>query len=424
MIHAGITNTASQPSGPAGPSAELIDRMLVAAVEALRRGSTPVADAGVDKLAAVDASHPGLLDARLRELLRPAVRGAWEAGWLPVDVVEQTGRRLGAPSKPLVLDMIVAEHGGYSPATIDPRWQAQLDTLGLGNGRHDPQRPLLDRWAGGSTPQRRHALRTALLVTGLLRSLPSLPRLIPLPGQGRAGAASTPADQKVLGRIRSLLAKAETTDYEQEADALSAKAQELMTKFALDRAAVEAADHAPGPLDAPAGCRIWLHPPYISAKTHLVSAVSQANSCRAVTTGDLGFVTVLGHEADLQLVEVLTTSLLVQAGREMLRAGRQITRFGQSRTRSYRHAFLVSYAVRIGERLRAAAQAAQAAVDDADRLLPVLAARDERVDRLFAELFPATVTKRVGVTNRAGWEHGRTAADLASLDARRPVGRS
>ncbi|MFW6091628.1 MAG: DUF2786 domain-containing protein, partial [Actinomycetota bacterium] len=91
---------------------------------------------------------------------------------------------------------------------------------------------------------------------------------------------------------------------------------------------------------------------------------------------------------------------------------------------SYRHAFLVSYAVRIGERLSAAAQAAQAAADDANRLLPVLAARDERVNRLFAELFPATVTKRVGVTNRAGWEHGRTAADLASLDARRPVGRS
>lgn len=418
------TSESSESSEWSELSSELVDRMLTAVMDAQRRGSAPSADNRLDQLAALEACHARLFDARLRHLLSRAVRGAWEAGWLPVDVVEQTGRRLGTPSRSVVLEVIAAEHAGYSPATIDPRWQAQLDTLGVGNGRREPERLLLDRWAGGNASQRRQVLRTALLVAGLILNLPRLPRLLPLPGQGHAGGASAPADQKVLGRIRSLLAKAEATDYEDEADALSAKAQELMTKFALDRAAVEAADDAPESPDAPAGRRIWLHPPYISAKTHLVSAVSRANNCRAVTTGDLAFVTVLGHETDLQLVELLTTSLLVQAGREMLRAGRQISRSGQSRTRSYRHAFLVSYAVRIGERLHAAAQAAQAAVDDAERLLPVLAARDERVDRLFAELFPATVTKRVAVTNRAGWEHGRTAAELASLDARRPVERS
>lgn len=411
-------------SGPSEPSSELVDRMLAGAMDALRRGPATTAENRLDNVASFDASHTKLLDERLRHLLSHAIRVAWEAGWLPVDVVEQTGRQLGTLSKPHVLEMISAEHAGYSPATIDPRWQAQLDTLGITNGRRDPERPLLDRWTGSSTSQRRQVLRTALLVAGLIFSLPRLPRLLPLPGQGHAGPASVHADQKVLSRIRSLLAKAEATDYEDEADALSAKAQELMTKFALDRAAVEAADEAPESLDAPAGRRIWLHPPYISAKTHLVSGVARANNCRAVTTGDLGFVTVLGHETDLQLVELLTTSLLVQAGREMLRAGRQVSRSGRSRTRSYRHAFLVSYAVRIGERLQAAAQAAQAAVDDAERLLPVLAARDERVDRLFTELFPATVTKRVAVTNRAGWEHGRTAAELASLDGRRPVERS
>ncbi len=430
-----IPTSTTAPTAPGTPrpsdtSAELIDRTLNAVMGVLRHGPSAVANAGLDKLAALGASHPALLDARLRRLLSRIIRDAWKAGWLPVDVVEQTGRQLGTPSKPLVLEMIAAEHAGYSPATIDRRWQAQLDTLGIpiaGNSQEEPRRPLLHRWApaSGGTRQPRQALRAALLVANLLRSLPPLPRLVPLPGQGRAGASTASTDQKVLSRIRSLLAKAEATDYEGEADALSAKAQELMTKFAIDRAAVEAAADGTKPLDAPAGRRIWLHPPYISAKTHLVSAVARANGCRAVTTGDLGFVTVLGHETDLQLVELLTTSLLVQASREMLRAGRQISRSGQSRTRSYRHAFLVSYAVRIGERLQAAAaHAAQSTVDDAERLLPVLTAREERVDRLFAELFPATVTKRVAVANRAGWEHGRTAAELASLDARRPVERS
>ena len=42
-------------------------------------------------------------------------------------------------------------------------------------------------------------------------------------------------DEKKLSRVRALLAKAESSSFPEEAEALSAKAQELMTRHALDR---------------------------------------------------------------------------------------------------------------------------------------------------------------------------------------------
>ncbi|MGK2853007.1 MAG: hypothetical protein ACSLE3_02685, partial [Microbacteriaceae bacterium] len=118
-------------------------------------------------------------------------------------------------------------------------------------------------------------------------------------------------------------------------------------------------------------------------------------------------------------VEVLTTSLLVQANRAMLAAGRQ-TASGQARTRSFRQSFLVSYALRIGERLTVAITTATADIDH-DTLLPVLAAGNQATEDLAGRLFPAAVARAVSASNVAGLAAGRVAADLAQLDVRRPI---
>jgi hypothetical protein len=68
----------------------------------------------------------------------------------------------------------------------------------------------------------------------------------------------------------------------------------------------------------------WIDSPYAGAKALLVQAVATANRCRTVWTEHLGFVTVVGSETDLNLVELLTTSLLVQANRAMLAAGARL----------------------------------------------------------------------------------------------------
>jgi hypothetical protein len=159
----------------------------------------------------------------------------------------------------------------------------------------------------------------------------------------------------------------------------------------------------------------------VAAKAVLVGAVAAANRCRTVLSENLGFTTVLGDEVDLEIVELLSTSLLVQATRGMVSSGRQTTSTGRSRTRSYRQSFLIAYATRIGERLTTARDAGAAAVADPDRLLPVLAARERVVDDLFDSMFPGTVSRSYSIGNAAGWHAGRAAADLAVLHTRRAV---
>jgi len=243
------------------------------------------------------------------------------------------------------------------------------------------------------------------------------------PMQARSATSAVPND-KMLARIRALLAKAEATDFPDEAEALSGKAQELMAKFSLDQALVDADPGLELPDDS-GGRRIWVETPYVSAKAQLVGAVASANRCRTVSIEQLAVVTIVGAELDLQLTELLSTSLLVQANRAMLAAGKHIGHRGESRTRSFRQSFLMAYAQRIGERLQATTEATQAAVPaaDADRLLPVLTRREEQVDALFTKLFPDTVTRRTRITNGAGWEAGLTAADQAQLQARPQVRR-
>ena len=91
--------------------------------------------------------------------------------------------------------------------------------------------------------------------------MPVLERLCPLPGTARAGArrgGQSDADERILGKIRALLAKAEATEFPDEAEALSARAQELMAKHSIDHAllAAQYGSKEPGarggsPVDSP-----------------------------------------------------------------------------------------------------------------------------------------------------------------------------
>jgi hypothetical protein len=243
-----------------------------------------------------------------------------------------------------------------------------------------------------------------------------------------------PADDRVLGRIRALLAKAESTEFAEEAEALSARAQELMAKYSIDHALLAARS---GNEETPGARRVPVDNPYESAKVSLLHEAARANRCATVWLQEVALVTVVGFEADLDAVELLFTSLLVQANTAMLRADASQHARGRSRTREFRQSFLVSYAYRIGERLSEAAeravreaageldarredQARSAAGNQATAgaaLVPLLAARSEAVDEAVEEMFGDSLTKSRGprATDLEGWNSGRAAADMASL---------
>src|SRR5438045_2689314 len=93
------------------------------------------------------------------------------------------------------------------------------------------------RIAGGSA--RGPAPRPPNLATPALPpALPAAPRV----GADGPSAADAGIDDRMLAKVRALLAKAESTEFTDEADALTAKAQELMTRYSIDRALV---DHDP-----------------------------------------------------------------------------------------------------------------------------------------------------------------------------------
>jgi hypothetical protein len=388
---------------------------------------------------------PGWTQAVSRALvgfLRLSVTSAWNGGWQPAELVRQFGRELSAAHAAVVSDMITAELLGYPAATVDARWAAQAAVIeaaapGTGTWWGSDAEYLSARYALGRDAEFIFTVATAVETLHLFHHLPVLERLLPLPGTARPDAATraetgSPADQRMLGRIRALLAKAESTEFTEEAEALSARAQELMAKYSIDHALLAAES---GREQTPGGRRIAVDNPYEAPKTTLLQTVAQANRCRVVWSKEIGLVTVIGFPAALDAVELLFTSLLVQANTALLRAGGKQDAYGRSRTRAFRTSFLVSYAIRIGERLSEAAEHAEREAvaeqhDAAGRgsgtdLVPFLAARHQAVDDAMAEMFAAaklTRSRAVRVTDEEGWTSGRAAADLASLHNRSQVG--
>ncbi len=312
-------------------------------------------------------------------------------------------------------EAIVLESRRYSTATLHPRWRSELAGISAAVGP-SATAPQMWHWAAAHSTDTRTALTAVLQVLNLLGRIPAIEAMLPLPGSYRQlSAVVGEVDEKTLARVRALLAKAEATEYPDEAEALSAKAQALMVRHSLREAV---ADHDRGRASVAGARRVSIDNPYVAAKVSLLQAVAQANRCRTVWFKDLGCVVNVGAENDLDLVDLLATSLLVQASRAMLVAGRQHGVRGQSRTQSFRLSFLVAYAARIGERLAATSSSVTEELQRDDRLLPVLAARNRAADEAFTRLFPRTVDSPLTAYDSLGLGAGRSAADAAMLDVR------
>ncbi|MCA2318215.1 DUF2786 domain-containing protein [Mycobacterium intracellulare] len=358
------------------------------------------------------------LDIAADLVVHEAIRAAWEHGWSPTDLHEIARRRMDAKAVRYLDEAIVLESRRYSIATLHPRWREQLADMSKAVGP-SASSPQMWRWAAAHSTDERTALTVVLQALHLLGRIPAIEALLPLPGSHcELTRVVGDVDEKMLARVRALLAKAEATDYPDEAEALSAKAQALMVRHSLREAV---ANHDRGRVSVCAARRVWIDNPYVAAKVALVQAVAQANRCRTVWVKDLGCVVTVGDETDLDLVDLLSTSLLVQANRAMIIAGRRHEVRGQSRTKSFRLSFLVAYATRIGERLSFTSASVTEELRRDDRLLPVLAARNRAADEAFTRLFPKTIASPLLAYDAAGLGAGRSAADMATLDVREAI---
>jgi hypothetical protein len=347
------------------------------------------------------------------------VASAWARGWQPMELVRHVRRSVDAAIAGLALLAIAAETVGQGPGTIDPRWAAQLDDIDLPALR--VQHGWLADWARRVRAPQGDAVRSPKLLCLYLELLPPLPILIPPPGASPATALlaglASRADDPMLRRVRALLAQAESTQFEAEAETFTAKAQELITRHAIDGAML-VADGSPSL--QPLTIRIAIDDPYAAGKCVLLSRIAQHSRCRAVLHNSLGLVSVTGLGTDIDATEMLFTSLLVQVQSAMQSTSARTRAGAHERSRSFRSSFVLAFAERIGERLAAinAEIVADVEATTGREIVPVLAARQAAIDAAVSEMFgPLQRSTSRRSLDGAGWAGGRLAADRARLNA-------
>lgn len=265
-----------------------------------------------------------------------------------------------------------------------------------------------------------------------------------------AADAAHPHEDRRLATIRGLLAKAEATDFPEEAEAFFAKASELISRWAIDEAMLWAGADS-GRREQPDELQLVVHAPYLSQKAVLVGAVARAHGCRAVRIRSAAgsrseVLSVVGFPSELRWVETLATSLLVQLTSAMLaRCPRGVS---ASESASWRRSFIVGFADEVATRLErdraAAAEQTSAAAGapgagrqgagrDGERAGPsvavVLASRQEEVDRDFQRRHPYVRSSwassgRSAAGRLAGKQAGREASlSRNGIGGRRSLGR-
>ena len=213
-----------------------------------------------------------------------------------------------------------------------------------------------------------------------------------------------------LSAVRALLAKAERTEFPEEARALTAKAQEFMIRYALTEAQLHASNFAER--EHVVTVAVAVEAPYRSAKGLLLSEVAGANSCSVI--GDGSRYHVVGFTSDIERAQLIFTSLLVQAAREMLAAYKE----PWMNTKSFRHSFLIGYATEIGTRLvkQVDTTVKNLRYTGGSDILPVLADRRHEVDRAVRDRWGGRLTSsRVIYRPETGYSAGRHAGRRADL---------
>ena len=215
---------------------------------------------------------------------------------------------------------------------------------------------------------------------------------------------------QLLARVRKLLAKAEDPACTPaEAEAFTAKATELIARYGVDQALLAAADPGRDPI----GDRVVaLDPPYALDKAGLLETVATRLRCRTVRwkARPAIQVHVFGHASDLERVDVLFTSLLVQAAHGLAAAPVP----AREHAAAFRRSWLVGFTGAIGQRLWEAERAAAAEAPEPSTAL-VLVHRDDRVKQRVADTYPSlgrAPRRRLG---GGGLHHGYAAGRAADL---------
>jgi Protein of unknown function (DUF2786) len=238
-------------------------------------------------------------------------------------------------------------------------------------------------------------------------------------------ATEPPAE--LLDRVRKLLAKAEADGVTpHEAEALTAKAAQLMARYGIDRARLGALHPE---TDLPVDRMFTLDNPWANVKAHLLSGLAHALRCQCVLLrgSDPGIaVHMFGYASDIERADILFTSLLVQMARGL---AQQEVPAGAPSAKAWRRSWMLGYCAAVVTRVKAAEQDAaeasdagrDAAADGGPSTAVVLADRTMTIRRNAQEAYPRTRQARVTYTGNGysdGYREGQK-ADIGGGKLRR-----
>ena len=231
---------------------------------------------------------------------------------------------------------------------------------------------------------------------------------------------------ELLDRVRKLLAKAEDDGVTpHEAEALTAKAADLMARYGIDRARLGALHPE---TDQPSDRVFSLDNPWAAMKAHLLSGLASALRCQCVLLARREPGTrlhVFGYASDIERADILFTSLLVQMARGL---AAQVIPHSAPSAKAWRRSWMLGYSSAVVSRVRAAerdaaeaADAGRAASGDGPSTAVVLADRSMTIRRNAQQAYPRTRQTRVTYTGNGyddGYREGQK-ADIGSTKLRR-----
>jgi Protein of unknown function (DUF2786) len=229
-----------------------------------------------------------------------------------------------------------------------------------------------------------------------------------------AAPMSTEAPERLLDRVRKLLAKAEAEGVTvAEAQALTAKAAELMAKYGIDRALLAATRPE---TDRPGDRIVEIYNPWGRVQAHLLCGLAGALRCQCILlpAGAGQRVHVFGYASDIERADVLYTSVLIQMWHGLVAA--EVPARADS-VRAWRRSWLLGFATAVIARVRAAEQRAEQAASavpdgESSRAALVLADRSLVIRQNVTHAYPRTRTARVTYTGSgygAGYDQGKRA---------------
>lgn len=225
------------------------------------------------------------------------------------------------------------------------------------------------------------------------------------------------ANEKMMDKITKLLAMAEGAKTAHEAEAFTAKATELMIAHSIDESMLSRAGKSNDSIIA----KDFVIEGYAKAKMTMLAGIAEALGAKAIYTPNnrqTGWtkihVNVVGWKSDVENIDVLFASLLMQVTTDMEREAKNNKNV---HGRAFKQAFILGFAAAVHRRLTAQrSQAVKTANDSTPGAALAVVERLSAVEADYRRRYPQT-GKGTGAkaTSGTGYYGGRAAGERANI---------